>query len=87
MECPPAKAMPAVAQAARPPSTICCATSAGSLLIGKPKIAIAIIGLPPIAKISLIALVAAIRPKSNGSSTIGIKKSVVLIMPTPLPMS
>ena len=32
-------------------------------------------------------LVAAIRPKSYGSSTIGIKKSVVLMMPVPLPIS
>ena len=35
----------------------------------------------------LSALVAAIRPKSKGSSTIGIKKSVVLIIPTPPPIS
>ena len=54
---------------------------------GKPIMAIAIIGLPPIAKISLMALVAAMRPKSNGLSTIGIKKSVVLIMLVPLPKS
>ena len=35
----------------------------------------------------LMALVAAIRPKSNGSSTMGTKKSVVLITPSPLPKS
>jgi len=34
-------------------------------------------GLPPIAWTSDNALVAAMRPKSNGSSTIGMKKSVV----------
>ncbi len=36
---------------------------------------------------SLIALVAAMRPKSHGSSTIGMKKSVVLITPRPSPKS
>ena len=64
-----------------------CATLAGNLLIGKPNTAIAIIGLPPIAKMSLTALVAAMRPKSKGSSTIGMKKSVVLIIDVPLPKS
>jgi hypothetical protein len=34
-------------------------------------------GLPPMAYTSEIALVAAMRPKSYGSSTIGMKKSVV----------
>ena len=34
-------------------------------------------GVPPIAYTSEIALVAAMAPKSNGSSTIGMKKSVV----------
>ena len=44
-------------------------------------------GLPPIAYISDIALVAAILPKSNGLSTIGVKKSVVLIIDWPSPIS
>ncbi len=38
-------------------------------------------------KISLIALAEAIRPKSKGSSTMGMKKSVVLIKAWPLPRS
>ena len=37
----------------------------------------AMMGVPPMAYTSDIALVAAIRPKSKGSSTIGMKKSVV----------
>ena len=57
------------------------------VLIGQPRMAIAIIGFPPMAKISLMALVAAMRPKSNGLSTIGIKKSVVLTIDVPLPRS
>ena len=36
-------------------------------------------GVPPMAYTSLIALVAAMRPKSYGSSTMGMKKSVVAI--------
>ena len=37
----------------------------------------AVIGRPPMAYTSLSALAAAMRPKSNGSSTIGVKKSTV----------
>ena len=85
--CPPASVMPASAQDARPPSSTCCATSGGSLSIGHPNMAIASKGVPPIAYISLMALVAAIFPKVNGSSTIGIKKSVVLITADPSPKS
>ena len=44
-------------------------------------------GLPPIAYTSLIALALAIFPKSAASSTMGIKKSVVLINAVPLPKS
>ncbi len=54
-------------------------TLCGSTLIGMPTIASAMIGVPPIAYTSDSALVAAIRPKSKGSSTIGMKKSVVAI--------
>jgi selenium donor protein len=48
-------------------------------LVGMPTSASAMIGVPPIAYTSEIALVAAMRPKSKGSSTIGMKKSVVAI--------
>src|SRR6266581_143551 len=44
---------------------------------GMPTMASAKIGLPPIAYTSESALVAAMRPKSWGSSTMGVKKSVV----------
>ena len=87
MEWPPASAIPACWQAKRPPSTTSRAISGARVLIGQPRMAIAIIGFPPMAKISLMALVAAMRPKSNGLSTIGIKKSVVLTIDVPLPRS
>ena len=51
----------------------------GHTLIGIPTSPSAMMGVPPMAYTSEIALVAAMRPKSNGSSTIGIKKSVVAI--------
>ena len=51
--------------------------STGSLSIGIATSASANSGVPPIAYTSEIALVAAMAPKSNGSSTIGMKKSVV----------
>ena len=44
---------------------------------GIPSSASAMKGFPPIAYTSEMALVAAMRPNSNGSSTIGMKKSVV----------
>ena len=55
--------------------------------MGHPRIAMASTGLPPIAYTSLIAFAEAIRPKLKGSSTIGIKKSVVEISAVPLPIS
>jgi len=48
-------------------------------LTGMPTKAKAMMGVPPMAYTSLMALVAAMRPKSNGSSTMGMKKSVVAI--------
>jgi hypothetical protein len=54
-------------------------TSTGSWLMGMATSASAMIGRPPIAYTSLIALVAAMRPNSYGSSTMGMKKSVVAI--------
>src|SRR5205085_7571166 len=44
-------------------------------------------GSPPIAYTSLIAFTDAIEPNVNASSTIGMKKSVVLTMQSPLPRS
>ena len=61
---PPASVIPASAHTAREPSSTFWATSAGSLLIGHPRIAIANTGLPPIAYTSLIAFADAMRPKS-----------------------
>ena len=52
-------------------------TSAGSTLIGMASSASARIGVPPIAYTSESAFAAAMRPNSKGSSTIGMKKSVV----------
>mmetsp|Transcript_83948 Transcript_83948/g.140093 ORF Transcript_83948/g.140093 Transcript_83948/m.140093 type:complete len:213 (+) Transcript_83948:723-1361(+) len=87
MLCPPANAIPASAHARRPPSTTRPATAGGSFSRGQPRIAMAIRGVPPIAYTSLMALVAAMRPKSCGSSTMGMKKSVVLMRPWPSPRS
>ncbi len=53
--------------------------SVGSFPRGIPSIASAMMGLPPIAQTSETAFAAAIRPKSAGSSTTGMKKSVVAI--------
>ena len=47
--------------------------------MGMPTSASAKMGVPPMAYTSLMALVAAMRPKSKGSSTMGMKKSVVAI--------
>ena len=49
IECPPAKGIPAFAQIALAPSKTLPANSAGNKFTGQPKIAIAIIGFPPIA--------------------------------------
>ena len=49
----------------------------GSLSIGIPTSASAMMGVPPIAYTSENAFAAAMRPKSYASSTIGVKKSTV----------
>ncbi|MNV89249.1 hypothetical protein D3C71_1835300 [compost metagenome] len=54
-------------------------TLCGSTLMGMPTMASAMMGVPPMAYTSDSALVAAMRPKSCGSSTMGMKKSVVAI--------
>jgi hypothetical protein len=76
---PPAIGIPAAVQTLSPPSRMRPMISTGSLSIGMPTRARAMIGVPPMAYTSLIALVAAMRPKSCGSSTMGMKKSVVAI--------
>ena len=74
---PPAIGMPAARHTLAPPSRILPIVSTDSTLIGMPTTASAMMGVPPMAYTSLSALVAAMRPKSNGSSTMGMKKSVV----------
>src|SRR5688500_12111554 len=69
--------MPASAHTDSPPSRILRITASGSFSSGMPRIASAKMGRAPMAYTSEMALVAAMRPKSNGSSTIGVKKSVV----------
>jgi hypothetical protein len=69
--------MPALAHIASPPSRIRRIVSSGSWFTGMPTSASAKSGVPAIAYTSEIALVAAMAPKSYGSSTIGMKKSVV----------
>ena len=49
MECPPAKGIPASWQVCLLPSITALATSGGRVLMGQPKIAIAIKGVPPMA--------------------------------------
>ncbi len=87
MLCPPANGIPASEQMLRPPSRTALAADSGILPRGQPNIAMAMSGCPPIAYMSLIALAAAMRPNVRGSSTIGIKKSVVEMMPVPSPKS
>ncbi|MEY3962463.1 MAG: hypothetical protein RLZ08_846, partial [Pseudomonadota bacterium] len=77
MLCPPAKGIPAILHMYRAPSSTSLAFAAGIFSIGQPNMANAIMGLPPIAYTSLMALAAAILPKVYASSTIGMKKSVV----------
>ncbi len=78
---PPATGMPASAHTDSPPRRMSAMTLCGNTLMGMPTIASAMIGVPPMAYTSDSALVAAMRPKSNGSSTMGMKKSVVAIRP------
>ena len=87
MLCPPASGMPAAAHTALAPSSALCASATGRVSTGQPSIASASTGVPPIAYTSLMAFAAAIRPKSNASSTMGIKKSVVAIRAFPFPIS
>jgi hypothetical protein len=74
--CPPARIAPAArtcrSAAPRIAATISCGSSSGNSAIES-----ASSGLPPIAKTSFSALVAAIVPKSCGSSISGGKKSRV----------
>jgi hypothetical protein len=76
---PPAIGIPASRHAASPPRMIWPMTSTGNWAMGMATSASAMMGRPPMAYTSLMALVAAMRPKSKGSSTMGMKKSVVAI--------
>ena len=74
---PPAMGMPAARHTSCPPRTMAPITSNGSWFTGMATSASAMMGVPPMAYTSDSALVAAMRPNSYGSSTIGMKKSVV----------
>ena len=80
--CPPRIGAPAAMATSAPPRRISLISPAGRSS-GKPPIARAKRGSPPIAKTSEMAFVAAIRPNSYGSSTGGVKKSTVWTRPTP----
>src|SRR5436190_2729337 len=73
---PPARIAPAARTCSSAPAKTAPTSSVGSSS-GKAAIESARSGEPPIAKTSLSAFVAAIRPKSAGSSTSGGKKSTV----------
>ena len=73
---PPARIAPASRTASAAPARISPSISTGSSS-GKAVTESASSGRPPIAKTSLSAFVAAIRPKARGSSTTGGKKSTV----------
>src|ERR687890_290249 len=75
--CPPATWQPASRATSRPPRSTSAASSIGSTSRGQPNRFTATSGVPPIAYTSDSALAAAIRPQSYGSSTTGVKKSVV----------
>ena len=77
---PPRMGAPASAAASAPPRRISPSTSIGSLPTGKPTRFSAKSGRAPIAQMSENALAAAMRPKTNGSSTTGVKKSTVSTM-------
>ena len=85
--CPPANATPASLQTCIAPNMTALAASTPNTSTGQPITAFAITGLPPIAQISLKALAAAALPKSNGSSSSGVKKSTVCNNNCPLPKS
>ena len=69
--------MPASLAFSAPPRKISASTSASSDSSGKPTMLSAVRGRPPIAYTSLSALAAATVPNVYGSSTMGVKKSVV----------
>jgi hypothetical protein len=77
IECPPTTATPAAAHTSAPPRRISRSTSPPRSASGKATRFRAVTGTPPIAYTSDSAFAAAIRPKSYGSSTIGVKKSAV----------
>ncbi len=74
--CPPARMAPAARTASSAPASTSASTSMGSSS-GNAVTDRASNGMPPMAKTSLSAFVAAMAPKSRGSSTTGGKKSTV----------
>ena len=74
---PPTTRQPAAAAASAPPRSTSASSSTGSVWPGQAVRLSAMTGRPPIAYTSDSALVAATRPQSRASSTIGVKKSVV----------
>ncbi len=83
IEWPPTTATPASAATAAPPSRTRASRSSGRSSTGHATRFSAVSGRPPIAYTSLSAFVAAIRPQSYGSSTIGVKKSTVWTSSSP----
>mmetsp|Transcript_81346 Transcript_81346/g.225220 ORF Transcript_81346/g.225220 Transcript_81346/m.225220 type:complete len:209 (+) Transcript_81346:347-973(+) len=81
-EWPPRIWMPASAHFAWPPRRMSSSTPIGSRCEGKPTMFRAKSGVAPIAYMSERAFAAATRPKVSGSSTTGVKKSVVATMAT-----
>src|ERR1700761_7954011 len=82
--CPPATWQPAAEATSSPPRSTSAAIENGSTSRGQQSRLSATSGVPPIAYTSERALVAAIRPQSYGSSTTGVKKSVVATRVVPL---
>ena len=83
--CPPATWQPASPATVSPPRSTSAASSNGSTSRGQHSRLSATSGRPPIAYTSDSALAAAIRPQSYGSSTTGVKKSVVATTAIPVP--
>src|SRR5918995_780982 len=77
MEWPPATSAPAARTTSAPPSRTRASSSNGRPSRGHATRFSARTGAPPMAYTSESAFVAAIRPQSYGSSTMGVKKSVV----------
>jgi hypothetical protein len=82
IEWPPTIAKPASSAIAAPPRRISRSVSVPSCSSENATRLSAVTGLAPIAYTSDTAFAAATRPKSNGSSTMGVKKSTVCTIAT-----